>query len=62
MNRRDFLYCFPSLAVLGAAETRKITVGAHPWVYAASQPKYDPTPVVEQIFRESERRASTPSN
>ena len=52
MNRRAFLYCFPSLAALGAAETRKITVGAHPWVYAASQPKYDPTPVVEQIFRE----------
>jgi sugar phosphate isomerase/epimerase len=52
MNRRDFLYCFPSLAALGAAETRKITVGAHPWVYAASQPNYDPTPVVEQIFRE----------
>jgi sugar phosphate isomerase/epimerase len=52
MNRRAFLYCFPSLAALGAAETRKITVGAHPWVYAAGQPNYDPTPVVEQIFRE----------
>lgn len=29
---------------------RKITVAAHAWVYAAPQPGYDYTPVLEQIF------------
>jgi sugar phosphate isomerase/epimerase len=29
---------------------RKVIVGAHPWVYAATQPKYDITPVLPQIF------------
>jgi sugar phosphate isomerase/epimerase len=29
---------------------RKIVVGAHPWVYAATQPGYDITPVLPQIF------------
>ncbi len=24
----------------------KVTVGGHPWVYAATQPKYDITPVL----------------
>jgi sugar phosphate isomerase/epimerase len=52
MNRRDFLCCFPSLAAVGAAQTPRVTVGAHPWVFAAKQPQADPTPVVEQIFRE----------
>ncbi|MGO9242161.1 MAG: sugar phosphate isomerase/epimerase family protein [Bryobacteraceae bacterium] len=52
MNRRHFLCFFPSLAAVGADAPRKITVGAHPWVYAAKQPNYDPTPVAEQIFRE----------
>jgi len=28
----------------------KVVVGAHPWVYAATQPKYDITPVLPQIF------------
>jgi sugar phosphate isomerase/epimerase len=28
----------------------KVIVGAHPWVYAATQPKYDITPVLPQIF------------
>jgi sugar phosphate isomerase/epimerase len=27
-------------------------VGAHPWVYVAKLPQYDPTPVLDQIFRE----------
>ena len=27
-----------------------VIVGAHPWVYAATQPKYDITPVLPQIF------------
>lgn len=29
---------------------RRVVVGAHPWVYAATQPKYDITPVLPQIF------------
>lgn len=33
-----------------AAARRKILVGAHPWVYAATQPKFDITPVLPQIF------------
>ena len=33
-----------------APEKKKVTVGAHLWVYAASQPGYDPTPVLEQVF------------
>lgn len=31
---------------------RKVVVGAHPWVYAATQPKYDITPVLPQIFED----------
>jgi len=33
-----------------AAGKRKVVVGAHPWVYAATQPNYDLTPVLPQIF------------
>jgi sugar phosphate isomerase/epimerase len=36
-----------------AAETNaktKVLVGAHPWVYAATQPKYDIYPILDQIF------------
>jgi sugar phosphate isomerase/epimerase len=29
---------------------KKVVVGAHPWVYAAKLPGYDPTPVSETIF------------
>jgi sugar phosphate isomerase/epimerase len=28
----------------------RVVVGAHPWVYAATQPNYDITPVLPQIF------------
>ena len=35
-----------------AAGAKKVPVGAHVWVFAAKQPKYDPTPVADQIFRE----------
>lgn len=28
----------------------KVTVGAHPWVYAAKLPEYDITPMLERIF------------
>ena len=30
--------------------TKKIVVGAHPWVYAATLPDYDVSPVLSQIF------------
>ena len=29
---------------------KKIVVGGHVWVYAANQPGYDPTPVLDQVF------------
>ena len=29
---------------------KKIVVGGHLWVYAANQPGYDPTPVLDQVF------------
>ena len=32
------------------SRTRRVIVGAHPWVYAATQPQYDITPVLNQIF------------
>ena len=32
------------------ATAARVVVGAHPWVYAATQPKYDITPVLPQIF------------
>lgn len=30
--------------------SKKIKVGAHPWVYAATQPNYDIFPILDQIF------------
>jgi sugar phosphate isomerase/epimerase len=41
-----------SCSWLAAAEPTdaKVLVGAHPWVYAATQPKYDITPVLPAIF------------
>jgi len=33
-----------------SAGAKKIIVGAHPWVYAATQPKYDIYPILDQIF------------
>src|SRR5512145_864347 len=33
---------------------RKVLVGAHPWVYAATQPEYDITPVLPTIFADME--------
>jgi len=32
------------------AKEKKMVVGAHPWVYAATQPNYDIYPVLDQIF------------
>jgi len=33
-----------------APSPSKVIVGAHLWVYAADQPKYDPTPVLDRVF------------
>lgn len=56
-NRREFiasaLMGAAGLAVCSAAASpkpKKILVGGHPWVYAATQPNYDITPVLENIF------------
>ena len=37
-------------AQLAAHKKKKVVVAAHPWVYAASLPGYDITPVVGQVF------------
>jgi sugar phosphate isomerase/epimerase len=61
LSRRQFIGSLgPALGLLawtrthGMAEeqprTAKVTVGAHPWVYAATQPNYDITPVLPAIF------------
>jgi len=31
---------------------RKVTVGAHPWIYAAKLPEYDITPTISKIFQD----------
>lgn len=60
-SRRSFLqYAASGLATAGSIEAigvrsvaqdkPKVIVGAHPWVYAATQPDYDITPVLDQIF------------
>jgi sugar phosphate isomerase/epimerase len=67
ISRREFVRGTLMLAATGAAwparaadaerdEGRggKIVVGAHPWVYAATQPQYDITPVLPQIFADME--------
>jgi sugar phosphate isomerase/epimerase len=59
ISRRGFLAAATAaasgLATCGgtaAAEPNaaRVVVGAHPWVYAAKQPKYDITPLLPQIF------------
>ncbi|MGA2661777.1 MAG: sugar phosphate isomerase/epimerase family protein [Verrucomicrobiota bacterium] len=36
----------------GASTGKKVVVGGHPWVYAATQPNYDITPVLPAIFED----------
>ena len=38
------------LGTVGDSGKKRITVGAHVWVYAAKQPEYNVTPVLPQIF------------
>jgi sugar phosphate isomerase/epimerase len=58
-SRREFLTvalaacAVPALVSCATSRARnrnKIVVGAHPWVYAATQPNHDLTPVLPQIF------------
>lgn len=52
-NRREFLGVLPAAAAAAAglrAAGKTIPVGGHVWVYAALQPGYDVTPVLDQIF------------
>lgn len=59
VSRRSFLQ-YSVAVIAGCSATagspdksspkRRVIVGAHPWVYAATQPKYDITPVLPQIF------------
>jgi len=39
-----------ALAIGGGRVKKKVVVGAHPWVYAAKQPNYDITPILDRIF------------
>jgi sugar phosphate isomerase/epimerase len=39
-----------SIPFFGKNPAKKIPVGAHVWVYAASMPKYDVSPILSQIF------------
>ncbi len=59
VSRRSFLQssaaviagcCVTARSADESSSKRKVIVGAHPWVYAATQPKYDITPVLPQIF------------
>jgi sugar phosphate isomerase/epimerase len=63
MNRRNFIrnasISLAALAVSCKGHTtllpnkkanKKLTVGAHVWVYAATQPGYDVSPILSQIF------------
>ncbi len=61
MDRRGFIGQAASAALLmggvfgpagaqGGKPPRKVTVSGHLWVYAAEQPGYDPTPVLDQVF------------
>jgi sugar phosphate isomerase/epimerase len=61
VNRRQFLgSSVAAVAMAGTgtlqslyastSPTSKVVVGAHPWVYAAKQPNFDITPILETIF------------
>ena len=60
LSRREFLLATGAAAAAGFSLTacttankpaaRKVVVGAHPWVYAATQPGNELTPVLPQIF------------
>ena len=59
VSRREFLHTAGSIMILAGsanslltscAKTKKVIVGAHPWVYAAVRPKRDIYPILDNIF------------
>lgn len=50
IGRRAFLCSGGAALAVPAAAKRKITVAAHPWVWAATQPRNDIYPILDQIF------------
>ena len=57
LSRRRFLQTTAVLTagvvgspLSGADQRSKVVVGARPWVYAATQPRYDIYPILDQIF------------
>ncbi|MBL0161912.1 MAG: sugar phosphate isomerase/epimerase [Bryobacterales bacterium] len=50
MNRRQFL--LSSLPAVTQAQQPRVRVGAHLWLFAAKEPNYDATPVLEEVFRQ----------
>ena len=65
-DRRRFLEASAAaVAMAGTGELRcslastsasgKVVVGAHPWVYAATQPNHDITPISDTIFADIAR-------
>ena len=64
LTRRHFLGSSLALLAVGSASqlgaqqppsrSKKVIVAAHPWVYAATQPKYDITPILPRIFADME--------
>ena len=47
LDRRAFI-----LSTAAALVKSQVNVGAHLWVFAAKQPGYDPTPVLDRVFGE----------
>lgn len=46
----SFTLAWTGISGAPATKKNKVVVGAHLWVYAATQPGYDPTPVLPQVF------------
>jgi sugar phosphate isomerase/epimerase len=49
MTRRQLLSLLGATA-LASGEEHKVTIAAHPWVYAATRPKNDINEILDQIF------------
>jgi sugar phosphate isomerase/epimerase len=52
LTRRAAIQGLVSALPAASAQRSGVTVGAHPWVFAARQPGNDLTPILDQVFRE----------
>ena len=52
MKRRSFLQAACLSSALPLLAKAGVRVGAHLWMFAAKQPGYDATPVLEDVFRQ----------